>query len=116
MKNRTSCRLSLVACLIPVFLTLGGVFVFAPGAYAEIIPADRRIDWVNTTIGVPGGIPTNRANCVTTACSTLYDNKNVTATPINAAIASVPDGTSAVVRSPAGTYTISSAIATTKNK
>jgi hypothetical protein len=69
--------------------------------WSGILDPSHAVDW--STKGVTGSIPTNRANCVTAACNTLFGG-SVTAATINAALASAPANT--VVRIPAGTYTV----------
>jgi hypothetical protein len=83
-----------------VFLVLLPVF-----ASAEIIPADRLIDWKP---GVPGGIPYRTTICanVRNAPYNAYGNGvHDDTSAINAAIAACPEGQ--VVLIPAGTYRIS---------
>lgn len=79
-------------------------------AWSGILAPARAIDWRNA--GIPGGIPSSTwANCVTTACNTLFSG-TVTAASINAALNSAPNNT--VVRVPAGSFTISSSIASNR--
>lgn len=78
---------------------------------AEIIPADRRIDWTPGAVtGVPGGIPTRTnvyKNIVTDLGADNTGASDVSAI-INNAIASCPSGQ--IIYIPAGTYKVSSAI------
>jgi hypothetical protein len=72
--------------------------------WSGILDPARAIDW--SYAGIPGGIPTGWANCVTTECNTL-NGGTVTPASINAALASAPDNS--VVRIPAGSWTLSAA-------
>jgi hypothetical protein len=74
-------------------------------ATAEIIPPERRADWVG--VGVPGGIPGREVNCVTSECNTLWSG-TVTTTSISAAVESAPDNT--VVRIPAGSFSLADTV------
>ena len=76
--------------------TLIALLALPPLAFADPVPASRRIDWTYT--GVPGGIP-NR----TTICATF--SPGATASAINNAISSCNNG---VVFLNAGTYTSAS--------
>jgi hypothetical protein len=86
-----------------------------PGG-AELIPAARLVDWEpGVTVGVPGGIPTGRTQCVTSACVDLtnaasgYKDGTLDAAGlIEAATASALADT--VVELPAGTWRIDSTI------
>jgi hypothetical protein len=71
-----------------------------PAAGADLIPADRRIDW--RLAGIPGGIPRRTTICATVDAAT-YGRGNVDATAaIQAALDACPAGQ--VVLLPAGTY------------
>ncbi len=102
-------------------LSLPAVGIFALfGAYAaaqtipgsEIIPLNRLIRWeAGKTVGVPGGIPTGRAQCLTAQCVALSNATGgvrtgaENATPlIQAAITSAPAHT--IVSIPAGRWRI----------
>lgn len=84
-----------------------GVLLFAallsPPTLAEIIPADRRTDWIpGVTVGVPGGIP-DRKDIGVTVDAAKYGTGSVDASDtIGAAIDACPSGK--VVFIPAGTY------------
>ena len=89
------------------FLALILVLMVPISAHAQqwsgIIAPSRAANW--STAGVVGDIPSGSwANCVTSACNTLFGG-TVTGTSINSAITSAPNNT--VVRVPAGTFTIS---------
>jgi len=73
-------------------------------AWSGVLAPERAITWSNS--GIPGGVPTAWANCVTTACNTAYATP--TAANINAALAGAPANT--VVRIPAGTVSLSASI------
>jgi len=89
--------------------------VHAQQPWSGILSSSRAIDW--THAGLPATLPDGettpnpwtpptRTQCVTTACNTVAGG-SVTATTINAALASAPQGTYVLI--PAGNYTISSA-------
>ncbi len=75
---------------------------------AEIIPSDRRTDWTpGVTVGVPGGIPTDRARRMDVTKAPYHaDNTGVTDSQpaIQKAIADAQEND--VVYLPAGTYRI----------
>ena len=51
--------------LLPAVLLVSCVAWDGSGTAAEIIPAERLADWrPGVTLGVPGGIPTNRTHVV----------------------------------------------------
>lgn len=79
-------------------------------SWSGIVDQARATDW--TKAGIPGGVPTTWANCVTSQCNTLFGG-TVTAASINAAISSAPAQT--VVRIPAGTFSLSSCISSSKS-
>ena len=92
------------AFLLPLLSLAAGCLFGQPSS--GILTPVRAYDWSNA--GVPGGVPSGAwPNCTTSACNTLFGG-TVTAASINAAIASAPANT--VVRVPAGTYTMSTAI------
>lgn len=84
----TRCSSFLILCVL-----------FGQVALAEIIPADRRIDW--STAGVSNGIPHR-----TTICTTLFSTNS--AAQIDTALTSCSVG--GVVKLATGTFTISSPI------
>lgn len=88
-------RLSLLIALLVAYVP-GNSFA---QAWSGVMDPSRAVDWSN--VGMPGGIP-NR----TTICATL--SPGVTASKINAAIASCPAGQ--VVFLSAGTYNLTSGI------
>lgn len=65
----------------------------------------RAIDWSGA--GVTGGIPTNRTQCVTAACTTA-GSSSATAAQVNAAIASAPANTFVLLGS--GTYNMNAQV------
>jgi hypothetical protein len=73
--------------------------------WAGTLDPSRAIDW--TLVGVPGGIPTTRTQCVTSQCQTVTLG-TVTSASLNAAITSAPANT--FVQIPNGTYTLSSTV------
>lgn len=73
--------------------------------WSGILDPSRAIDW--SSVGA-SAISASRAQCVTSACTTVSNGTTVTAASINAAIASAPANT--YVQIPAGTFTISAAI------
>jgi hypothetical protein len=75
-------------------------------AWSGILDPSRAVDW--SQAGVVGGIPTNRTQCVTTACNTVSNGTTVTSASINAAIASAPANT--YIQVPAGTFALSDCI------
>jgi hypothetical protein len=79
--------------------------------WSGIIDPLRATDW--SGVGVTGGIPTTRTNCVTTQCNTVSSGATVTAASIQAALNSAPSNT--IVRIPAGSFTLSSGIALVSN-
>jgi len=114
--------------LVRVFLAAISVLQFAasnasaqlPGS--NIIPASRLIQWnPGTTVGVPGGIPTNRTQCMTAEC-TAVTNASVnlrtdlaSAVPLlQAAINSAPANTYILV--PSGTWLIDSQLSVPQGK
>jgi hypothetical protein len=69
--------------------------------WTGILNSSRAINWNN--VGVTGGIPTNRTQCVTSACATVTTNgASSTSAEIEAAWASAPANTYVLL--PAGTY------------
>jgi hypothetical protein len=69
--------------------------------FANVVAPPRRVSWSQS--GVTGGIPTNRTQCVTTACNTVVTNgSSSTTSQIDSAIDSAPANT--YVFLPAGTY------------
>lgn len=71
--------------------------------WSGILDTSRAIDW--SSVGAT--ISTTRTQCVTTACATVTGG-SVTATTINAALASAPKNSYVLL--PAGTFTISSTL------
>jgi hypothetical protein len=71
----------------PAFLILSAALsVSAAGLHAQLIPASRLTTWTpGTTVGVPGGIPTNRTNLV-----------DVTLAPYNADKTGAADASTAI--------------------
>jgi hypothetical protein len=64
----------LLTLLAPIALVAHlPLFASAQGLLGStLIPPRRLVDWTpGVTVGVPGGIPANRAKCVTTACQAL---------------------------------------------
>ncbi len=82
-------------------------FSVATSGGGDLIPLNRIADWSRSNIGVPGGIPTNWPNCVTTQCNTVWGG-SVTSATLSSAISSAPANT--VIRIPAGTYTLNSVV------
>lgn len=81
---------------------------------AEIIPADRRVDWTpGVTVGVPGGIPENRTRLVDVTLPPYRADKTG-ATDASGAIQSAINAATAgdVVFLPAGTYLCARPIST----
>ena len=66
--------------LLPAVLLVSCVTFGRSGTAAEIIPAERLADWrPGVTVGVPGGIPTNRTHVVDVTKSPYRaDNTGVT--------------------------------------
>lgn len=92
--------------LFPIILLWLSTASQAQQLWTGIIAPTRAINWTNA--GVVGGIPdANWAQCTTTACKVLTTGpaSAITATKVNAAIASAPAKT--YVYLPAGTYTFS---------
>ena len=87
-----------------------------PGA--DIIPTDRLADWrPGVTVGVPGGIPTDRTNLIDVTMEPYAADNTGTADAqpaIMKAVAAAKDKD--VVYLPAGTYRINTAIAVGKSK
>src|SRR5438270_12133592 len=98
-----------------LFLALA---VFGGGiAFADIIPADQKTDWIpGSTVGVPGGIP-NRTIIYKDIVTDLKAN-NTGATDvsaiINTAIANCP--ANQVVYVPAGVYRLSKPISSVASR
>jgi len=81
---------------------------WACGAAAEIIPADRRVDWTpGVTVGVPGGIPTDRTHLIDVT-QAPYNADKTGATDARGAIQAAINAASKgdVVYLPAGTYRV----------
>lgn len=74
-------------------------------AWNGILNPSRAIDW--SQAGVVGGIPTNQAQCVTSACAAVSGG-SVSAATINAALASAPANSYVLV--PSGTFTMTAGI------
>jgi PKD repeat protein len=75
---------------------------FLETSHGEIIPQDRRVDWIpGVNVGVPGGIP-NRTTVYTTFAP------GATAAQINSAIAACPSNQ--VIKLGAGTFTLGSTL------
>ena len=94
-------------CLLPAFLLISCVF-WSRSTAAEIIPAERLADWrPGITVGVPGGIPADRA-CLIDVTKSPYnaDSTGVAdAQPaIQKAVTDVKDND--VVYLPPGTYRV----------
>jgi hypothetical protein len=71
--------------------------------WTGIVATSRAIDW--STAGVTGGIPTNRTQCVTSACATVTTNgASSTQAQIEAAWTSAPANTYVLL--PAGSYSL----------
>jgi hypothetical protein len=80
--------------------------ILALSVRAELIPATRLIDWkLGVTVGVPGGIPTNRTNLIDVSGSP-YRADRTGATDASSAIQAAIDAAKSgdVVYVPAGTY------------
>lgn len=93
--------------LIPVATAISFGLLCGGPSYAQlwsgILSAGRATDW--TQAGVVGGIPTNRTQCVTSACATVTTNgASSTQAQIQAAIASAPANTYVLL--PAGQYSL----------
>src|SRR5271170_4423873 len=105
-------------CLLSALLWTSFSFsalVHAQQPWSGILSTSRAIDW--THAGLPATLPDGettpnpwtpptRTQCVTTACN-VVSGGTVTATSINAALASATKGTYILI--PAGNFTISSA-------
>jgi hypothetical protein len=80
---------------------------------AEIIPPDRKTDWTpGVTVGVPGGIPTNRSHLIDVTKAPYHADNTAAADAqpaIQKAIADAKEND--VVYLPAGTYRTDLAIA-----
>jgi hypothetical protein len=89
--------------LFPLISIVFCLSAFSQGQnWSGILAPSRAANWTNA--GVIGGIPSaSWANCVTTACNTLFGG-SVTLATINSAISSAPANT--VVRLPAGTFNL----------
>jgi hypothetical protein len=111
-----------VTRLLPIFF----FFLLSSSCFGQswsnILSSSRAIDW--TKAGLPPTLPDGettpnpwtpptRTQCVTTACNTVSGGA-VTATSINAALASAPQGTYVLI--PSGNFTISSATITMYNQ
>jgi len=91
-----------------------------PGS--NIIPTNRLIKWTpGLTVGVPGGIPTNRAQCATTACiavtnatASLRTDLASAVSLLQAAINSAPTNTYVLI--PSGTWLIDSTLMVPQGK
>lgn len=107
-------RLVVFACSLGVLFAPDAVAQQLPGS--GIIPSSRLARWEpGQTVGVPGGIPTNRTQCMTAECqavtnaaSSYKDGSTDAQTLINAATASCVAGTYVLL--PAGTWRITSPI------
>jgi len=81
-------------------------------AQSDIVPADRRVPWIpGLTVGVPGGIPTNRVNTIDVTQQPYNADKTgaADASPaIQAAINAAQPGQ--VVYLPAGRYRLNSTL------
>jgi hypothetical protein len=75
-------------------------------AAAQIIPADRRIDW--DQVGVPGGIPERTTICATIDAATYGTGTTDASAAINDALTNCPE--EQVVFLPAGTYRLENPI------
>ena len=83
-------------------------------ARAELIPADRRVDWTpGTMVGVPQGIPTDRTHLVDVT-KTPYNADNTGRSDSSGAIQAALDAANPgdVIFLPAGTYLCAQAIFT----
>ena len=88
--------------LVSVFLVTS-----APGLlHAEILSADRRVDW---QAGIPGGIPSRTTICSTINAATYGDGVTDATSAIKSALSACPAGQ--VVYIPAGTYVLSGELA-----
>src|SRR5277367_2752122 len=76
-------------------------------AWSGVLAPNRAIDW--SRAGVIGGIPTNRTQCITSACRTVTAaGASSTAAQIQAAISSAPRNTYVLL--PSGTYKLSAGL------
>jgi hypothetical protein len=91
---------------------LAAVSLLPRSSQAELIPANRLADWTaGVSVGVPGGIPTNRTNLINVTLSPYNADKTgaANAAPaIQAAVNSAVPGD--VVYLPTGTYRLESMI------
>lgn len=83
------------------------------GAAAEIVPPDRRTDWTpGVTVGVPGGIPTNRTHLIDVTKAPYHADNTAAADAQPAIQKAIADAKqNDVVYLPAGTYRTDLAIA-----
>src|SRR5262245_61391737 len=73
-----------------------------PGS--NIIPINRLIQWnPGRTVGVPGGIPTNRTQCVTAACAAVTNATVNLRTDVTSAVSLLQ---AAINSAPANTYVL----------
>ena len=86
-------------------------------SYGVLIPANRLVDWTpGVSVGVPGGIPTNRTHLINVTSAPYNADKSGAsdaAPAIRSAIAAATSGD--IVYLPAGTYRISSLISINKS-
>ena len=109
----TGTHLTVVVMIRSFLCSLALVAFCASGVAAQwagILDPTRAIDW--SYVGVPGGIPTTRTQCVTSACQTVTGG-TVTSASLNAAITSAPNNTYVLI--PNGTYTLSSQVTVKSN-
>lgn len=107
--------------LISAFCVLTSALPLRAASWSGILAPSRAIDWSNS--GLPATLPNGettpnpwtpptRTQCVTSACNTVSGG-NVTATTINAAIASAPPSTYVLI--PPGTFNLNGDVDITKN-
>ena len=107
---------------LPRRLIANGLFALcvswsSGGIAGEIIPAERKVDWTpGVTVGVPGGIPTDRTHLIDVTKSP-YHADNTGATDARNAIQAAVDAASKgdVVYLPAGTYELASGLSLRKS-
>jgi len=87
------------------------------GTAGEVIPGERKVDWTpGVTVGVPGGIPTDRTHLIDVTKSP-YHADNAGATDAQKAIQAAVDAASKgdVVYLPAGSYELASGLSLRKS-
>ncbi len=108
----TSPAFTLVAAArrLALCLTVG----LAASSHAELIPADRLVDWTpGVTVGVPGGIRTDRTRVIDVTTAPYHADRTGT-TDATAAIQAAINAATAgdVVYLPAGTYLCNGSLST----